>query len=376
MRFRERLPTGFASVLPLLLLLVLAASTRGVLAADAPAKNTLEAVVLTPDDKPAAGAEVIVATADEPVWANVPLAEREKDPERWGKHARAIAGADGRFSLALPVDAGRIAVTHDAGYAELSPAEAGKSPRLKLQPWCTVKGVARLGSKPLAGVEVRLGNFGYSNHAARVYYNYGIKTDAEGRYELRRVPAGLAKVTLWNKPKESMLELYVGAEPGKPATLDLGGAGRPVVGRLVLQGSLDVANIDNFAIKEGRLNVTTTFRLDIPSPDFAERRTPEFQKLSPQEREDAERAWRNSPESIAAHVRQYRHDPRVQKDGTFRMEDIPPGTYMLYITVRRLERAGGSYEEVGFATKTVEVPGPAPSDEPFDVGDLAVTDGL
>jgi hypothetical protein len=341
-----------------------------------PATTKLEATILTPDGKPAAGAEVVVATADFPAWPNVPLAERAKEPERYGNPARALAGPNGRFTVAVPADAGRLSLQHDSGYAELSPSEAAGSPQLTLQPWCTVKGVARLGPKPLANVEVRLGGFPYSNDAGRVYYSYGTTTDADGRYALRRVPAGLAKVTLWNKRNESTLERYVEAEPGKPATLDLGGNGRPVTGRLALNGTLDLANVENSGIREGRLNVATMFRLDIPSPDFAEQRTPAFQQLSAQQRDDAERNWRNTPDAIAVHVKQHRHDPRIQKDGSFRIEDVPPGTYMLHISVRRLERAGGTYKDTGSAGKTVVVPGPAPSDEPIDVGELSISDAL
>lgn len=144
----------------------------------------------------------------------------------------------------------------------------------------------------------------------------------------------------------------------------------------MLRGTLDVADIDNFAITEGRLSVSTMFRLDIPAPDIAAKREPAFQKLSPQDREDAERAWRNTSASIAAHVEQYRRDPRIGKDGTFRMEDVPPGTYMPHVTIRRLRRGGGNFENIGSARKTVEVPGPAPSDEPLDVGELTINDGL
>jgi hypothetical protein len=311
--------------------------------------------------QPVDGAEVIVATPAKHAWPN--LSPDERDEPRQGA-ATALTDKAGRFSVSVPDGAGLISVNHPtAGYAEGKPdvLSGNSSEPIKLEPWCRVEGTVKIGAKPApAGTKVSLGLFGAVANAARIVYAYDTATDGQGRYVLDHVPAGVNQVKVKPSKTGTALEQYVAAEPGKTIRFDIGGKGRPVIGKLVLNG-LDVKDL-NHPDPAARLMSNSHFRRDVPwpSPPQPDR------SLPPQEREDQARAWRRTPEAVDQWKDQYRHTIEFQPDGTFRFEDVPPGKYKLTLTI--YQRSGNV---IGNSVVDVVVPeSPAvPTDKPLDLGE-------
>jgi hypothetical protein len=325
-------------------------------AADAPA--SADGTVLAPTGEPVEGAEVIVATADLAAWPNV-------EPKKRQEHRRGAGTTttdkQGRFTIKLPKDAGLLCIHHPkVGYAEVKP---GEDLKVKLEPWCRVEGVLRVGAKPApVGTKVSLGSFGWGANAARVHYAYSTTTDADGRYVLDRVPKGLVKIDTKVSKTGAPLEQYTSAAPDKPTRFDIGGAGRPVIGKIVLPEGLDLKRLNQWT----GIDSLTHFRRDAPWPSDAHQEG----NASGQEREDAVREWRRTPAAIEAYKDEYRCEIDPQPDGTFRLDDVPPGKYVLSISFYKLEK-GTSSEEAAAKKVEVVVPElPAPTDEPLDLGEI------
>jgi hypothetical protein len=165
-----------------------------------------------------------------------------------------------------------------------------------------------------------------------------------------------------------VLQRFTGASPDKPARLDVGGAGRPVTGKLVLRGGLDLKNLAPTAKRGQRLFSSSYFRRDVPLVE-----APNLEgKVPDQEWEDEVRRWRTTPETIAAHEPQFFWETEFQPDGSFRYDDVPPGDYQLVVRIWRPGTNGN--EDLGELKRRVVVPDtPAvPTAEPLDLGDLQV----
>jgi hypothetical protein len=98
------------------------------------------------------------------------------------------------------------------------------------------------------------------------------------------------------------------------------------------------------------------------------------EKMSEYDRESRNRQLRQWAQEIDLLRRSYQHFPLLldQADGTFRVDDVPPGRYELRVSVA----ASGTpkHEHVGGLTREFTVP-PVPggqSDEPVDLGVLTV----
>ena len=96
--------------------------------------------------------------------------------------------------------------------------------------------------------------------------------------------------------------------------------------------------------------------------------------MSEYDRESRNRQIRQWAQEIDLLRRSYQHFPLLldKADGTFRVDDVPPGRYELRVSVA----ASGTpkYEHLGGLTREFTVP-PVPggqSDEPVDLGTLTV----
>ncbi len=116
---------------------------------------------------------------------------------------------------------------------------AGEVGQADPAPWGKIEGEVRIGGLPGAGVEVvyqpALGQRG-----GRWYgldYSYRATTDQWGRFAFdRAVPARGSVYRSLNQNTEWGWQQDVNVEPGRPARVRIGGTGRAVIGRLVVDG--------------------------------------------------------------------------------------------------------------------------------------------
>ena len=217
----------------------------------------------------------------------------------------------------------------EAGYADVSSEEFAKSGKLVLQPWGRIEGGVRIGSRIGSDQEVMF----LPNQPNQAYFGslgYTTQTDERGRFRFDWVVPGAGRVSRVVATKFSggatlarqCWSEFVYVKPGQTVQVTIGGKGRPVTGRIVLDG------------------------------------TPE----SPID-------WtRNDPVEIgwmfAAHI---------EKDGRFRLDDIPSGRHTLDVRVNAPSHGAGG-PVIGRVRRDFTVPEmpDGRSNEPLDLGTITV----
>jgi peroxiredoxin len=294
-----------------------------------PAKE-YNGLVLLPDGKPAPGAEVALATQGNPVSIRSGHFDRNRD------FPKTSTGPDGRFTFPARDGEFLLVAVSEAGFAEISSDEFAKSGKLVLQSWGRIEGGVRIGPRFGSDQEVMF----QPDRPNRAYFwsfGYTTRTDERGRFRFDWVIPGSGRISrsvvtkfsggasqhrpCWPEP--------ISVKPGQTVQVTIGGKGRPVTGRVVLDGTPE-APID----------------------------------------------WsRNEPVEIgwfAAHIVGW-FAAHIEKDGRFRLEDIPSGRHTLTVPVNAPGQGAGG-PEIGRAQRdfTVpEMPG-GRSNEPLDLGTITV----
>jgi hypothetical protein len=306
----------------------------------------LSGIVLLPGGRPASGAEVAMSTGRN----DVRLRSGRFDPH--AEFPRTATGPDGRFWLPDRTGPFLLIALSDAGYAEVSSEEFAKSGKLVLQPWGRIEGGVRIGARVAANQEVMFLPTGPYREVGlnRHDYNYTTSTDERGRFRFDRmvpVPGVVVRVVRDNpRPRGAFRQLpcwpeRVEVKPGQAVQVTIGGKGRPVVGRVVLDGTPE-APVD-WTLNEPVL-------LGVPSEGSEPQR---FGMLY------------FGPSLFAAFL---------DKDGRFRIEDVPAGKYELELSVHGASdpRFVDHGREIGRLKMPVTVPGVpgGRSNEPLDLGTI------
>jgi BlaR1 peptidase M56/Carboxypeptidase regulatory-like domain len=277
-------------------------STEGNLSIDFELKRgrNIAAKVVTPGLQPAAGAKVALGVAGSQI--NVKNGEID-DGSTYS--AREATDADGRFHFPAQDKDFQLVITHPSGYAQIkSPAEWDTVRIIRLEPWARAEGTFRVGPKPAANVPITLqvrGSDSYGEDVPRIFTQHDVTTGPDGRFTFERVIPGKGRIgrriilMVDDGATEVTSSCMIAADfpAGKIARIDLGGTGRPVVGKLQPPEGFDGKVRWNFAL------VTA-------GPDDPEARAA-------------------GPHLTAT----------VDRDGTFRIDDVPPGGYSLSVRFQR-----------------------------------------
>jgi hypothetical protein len=188
------------------------------------------------------------------------------------------------------------------------------------------------------------------------------KTDSQGRFVFERVPPGsrrVFRVTNFHEGLPGVTGLShhteVEVHPGQTTEIVMGGAGRRVIGRIRTAPENAVADWTRDLQRLVRARPELTPPKESEFPDL----TTYFQ------------AWRKHD---AAEAKYYL---AVKPDGSFVVDDVPPGRYRLELRVTepppdRLgeKRYMGSGHEIGSLRKDVTIPAASTESgqEPFDLG--------
>lgn len=311
----------------------------------AEASDLLTGVVLRPDGRPANGAEVALATFDHPLFFET---EHRQFSRRNGM-SFAKTDADGRFSFDHPKRPYLLAASSDDGYAEATPKKFANSGRLALEPWGKIKGEARIGRQPATHQVITFYRRDYQPAPGEVYafYNVETQTDAEGRFVFDRVIPGASEVArvvvteLGNGSQQHMAcwQEPVDVAPGQTVQVRIGGKGRPVVGRVTLQAPP---------------YVRVDWRQNRPATIEKARGFNPLQGLFGPDLHQNDRFAAN-----------------LDKDGRFRVEDVPPGHYELTVTVDAppVRDQPGPAKELGRVKVNVDVP-KGNDGKPVDLGQI------
>ena len=198
------------------------------------------------------------------------------------------------------------------------------------------------------------------------------------RFVLERVPPVNVQIVRQSPGMRDIHEnkaQFVPVEPGKTAKVQLGGEGRHVIGKLATPTEQVHGLNGPLAWQDVRAKVYTYADLRF-EPGDREPRPEGLDRMTPQQRDAALRALAQSPEYREYRRRAVRHEYEVAADGTFRVEDVRPGKYHLYVRTMQSDPQNAVIEEIANAVIPLEVP-PLPAgvtwlDRPLDVGTLTM----
>jgi RNA polymerase sigma factor (sigma-70 family) len=374
--------TGTAIVVRMLLD---ANRTAAVAATDQPATAafTLRGTVRTPDGKPLAGALVRAATPQATVrlyqttnatpTTNSTVAStsvRGAVSNLLARPARQApstnTAADGSFVIGLsefPKDGlAAVVVNSDEGYALVTAEELAANSDVMVQPWARIEGVLRVGKSVASNQTVNIGIWGATELYDWNLVSHGAstRTDANGRFVFPRV----APVDVWltrtvmvrtNDGRQSGHH-YVKALPGDRLLVQLGGVGRALIGRVHWDST-------NKLVFYGSMWADA-------APGIRHPRN--WKTMSREEQRNYDRAWRDTAESelFKDSVRNYEFP--VLPDGTFRVDDVRPGTYRMQVRADEPVPDGKGMRHAAAVEIRVDVsePSAGESDAPIDLGTL------
>jgi len=314
----------------------------------AAAADLLTGLVLGPEGLPAAGAEIALATRDHPLIF-------EMEQVKFGRGngmSFAKTGPDGRFTFDAPGGPFLVAAISDDGYAEATDTAFTRTRVLAMHAWGKIKGQALVGRKPAADQIITVSRRHYqpSVDGVNAFYGINTRTDAQGRFSFDRVIPGESEVSrvvvtefgngssqhmgCWQEP--------VDVAPGATVEVKIGGKGRPVIGRVALEAPPGV------------------------HVDWRQNRPATIEKA---------RVFNPLQGLFGQDPRQFdRFAASLDKDGRFRVDDVPPGHYELTVTIDAppaLDRPG-AVQERGRVKVPVDVPA-GDGDAPIDLGEIAAT---
>jgi hypothetical protein len=324
--------------------------------------------LLGPDGKPLAGVEVFLSTSSEMAYVR----NGKEFLNRISSKTTTVAG--GGFSFPVTEEDFAIVVMTDAGYAEVGSADLAKTPEVRLAPWGRIEGIVKQGTKPLPKVSVGASAVG-SRETPMVYHDLSVTADTQGRFVMPRVPPGTYQVDpmmMSGNIGYYVCSEKVTVEAGKAATVTLGGKGRTVV-----------AHLDRAVSGADRFGGTRAYITDVASVAIGKQmlalRPADWDKMDAAQQKQWADKWRQTEEGKAfiklsqeVQAKSRYITCALQPDGKLEAWEVPPGQYVLNVSLGRV--VTGNYVSEGTVKHSFEVPPIKGNDldTPLDLGTLKV----
>jgi protocatechuate 3,4-dioxygenase beta subunit len=337
--------------------------------------------VLSPSKEPVKGADVYLVPPGRPFWVS------NGKPNQPGRNATsARTDETGKFSLPPQRDAFALVVLTDDGFARTDIGEAGTTRPstydMLLVPWARIEGTINIGSNPGAGEELSVqqrDERGWDPKRPQVGLTNSATADAQGKFKFDRVAPGTVTVYRALHLSENSTNFSHGvradAKGGATTTVDIGGTGRPLTGRLELPATFTPGSWLAWSPMI-RPHVEPPVPPEMPaavktgSDEDKQKWLQEFAKT------DAGKAFIEKGRRAAEKQNQSHYAFTVKPDGTFRVDDVPAGAYQVHAQfypadVMRTNSWGNPLATVQYSFNVPEMPG-GRSDEPLDLGTIAV----
>ena len=307
-------------------------------------------IALNPDGTPAAGAEVLLSTVSTPVsvYTSAPAS---------APFTR--AAGDGSFRVTPNDQPLAVIVRSDAGVAQILVGDLKITPRLMLKPWARLEGTLHPGGHAVANARIHMMGQGPAHEWDKWHVMHDIETttDAKGHYLFKKISPG--QVMLEHVPDgeaHGSRSYATELAPGAAYTFDLGGNGGGLSGHVL-------GNMREYQVRNATLMPLS------PQPPEA------LVHLSEPIRSLALRAWWESPEMKRQRLNSQPIRAVIGDDGTFSLDDVLEGKYVLQIRLCVVEPGSFYAEDAASAERTIVVPeiaaGAMPSS--VNVGDIALT---
>jgi len=317
--------------------------------------ESIEYQVLMPDGQPAAGAKVALAVAG----SQVSIDNGDIDDTSTYHATRAETDATGRVKFTPQDSAYQLVVTHPSGYAHVRVAPEKTNSTIELTPWARLEGTFRAGPKVVPNVTMEYYSnavHSYGEGQPSIFTHYRATTGPDGAFSFDRVFAGggrLGRNIIYMVDEgatevASSKKVSVMLEPGETKQVNVGGDGRPVIGKFERAKGFQEKVLWNFA--------TIFVAPDIPQPKFPN--VPAAVQNDAKRREAWWKEWQLTPEG-QAHKAMTEANQRISDtaayftasvapDGTFQLDDVPPGSYKLDIRFDNQQAAAGGLRDLKF----------------------------
>ncbi|WP_422931961.1 carboxypeptidase regulatory-like domain-containing protein [Singulisphaera sp. PoT] len=256
----------------------------------------VSAKVVTPNLKPAVGARIALGIAGSQI--NI----KDGDIDDGSTYAsRETTDASGRFRFPAQDTDFQLIITHPDGFAHIkSKPEWDRTKIIRLEPWARVEGTFHIGKDLGINIPLTLNvrsPHSYGNDVASIFTSYEGSTGPDGKFRFDRVfpgPGSIGRsirriVGQGATTVASSAQVHFDFPAGKTLRINLGGTGRAVVGKLVPP--------DDF---KGRVRwnlADVSLRVEDPNRQLS------------------------ATYFYAS----------ADKDGSFRIDDVPEGTYHLNV---------------------------------------------
>ncbi|QDU47748.1 M56 family metallopeptidase [Gimesia panareensis] len=335
----------------------------------------IAATILTPDKKPASNAKVALGVKG----SQISVQNGEIDDSSTNA-TQVRANEKGRFHFSARQEPWQLVITHPAGFAHYK-SDSGPLPDpLPLTPWARVEGVFKIGEKPGANLPLTIMTqvtLSYGKDEPNIFTHHDVTSDQLGRYVFQRVWPGKGRInrrpmlhgTNGAMEVTSAIRIPLQLVPGKTITQDIGGTGRVVTGKLAPPEKFKGKPLWQFAMIDGRrfLNpppgIMSAEDLQKDPLKFREW----FKKWKESDNFEAEKViyqnYKDAREKLLAESPSF--FATVARDGTFRIDDVPPGNYAL--SVDFYQNRVGRLKNYIFTVPPADQSEPA---EPVDLGTL------
>jgi hypothetical protein len=191
--------------------------------------------VIGPAGAPIGGATVAVALGDDLI-----IIENGRVQQ---SDSQVATDSDGKFALPPQGDQYKLVAVADAGFAQVDQEAIVNGADIQLKPWSKIIGLAMSGAKPRATQTIQAKPLvpGKPQVEPQIEFQGKVQSDADGSFAFDRLVPGSYAVGRGIKQHfgRNVVSVFapVGAAEvtsGQTATLNLGGVGRPVVGKLRL----------------------------------------------------------------------------------------------------------------------------------------------
>jgi hypothetical protein len=289
----------------------------------------------------------------------------------------AVTGTDGRFHLPPQIGPVVLAAMNNKGYGQAVLSDPTDDCQIRLAPWGRIEGQLIVAGKPAANQEVyaeTTPNFGPSRQQ-QLFSESEVQSDASGRFHFDRVTPGEVELGRYLKipmgtrgymMRQTQTQ-QINVAVGQKVTINIGGVGRPVTGRLVVTpppGSFKQM------VVQGQITGTEMPELPPQMPANVRASSEAGREMWMQifGLTATGRQWEQTHPTGPQLSHQYAM-LLVGDKGEFRIDDVIPGDYHMYCYLRPIQ--GGRMTIPAQVDFTVPpVPGGGYSDQPLVIPDI------
>jgi beta-lactamase regulating signal transducer with metallopeptidase domain/protocatechuate 3,4-dioxygenase beta subunit len=322
------------------------------------------ATAIRPDGRPLAGARIYRGRINE----NLSINDGQVTGRNLGRQA--VTDADGRFAIPQDQVSTVVLILGDDCFAYANSKALADSPRLQARAYGRIEGRYLIGDRITANRPIELTGLlqDDSTRSVALFFTQKTRTDAEGRFAFDKVVPIPGLRIARRDPQKTLPGIWSMGEPvhvedGQTASVVVGGRGKAIIGRFEAPEGWDkpVDFTDRCRVSVSSNRGNSPYPLELIRGKTS---------LNDHAWSDWSQAWRKTPEGRAYADARVAIAVSLAPDGSFRIDDVPPGDYRITIRVNEENtRDRGPFAEFSREIVIPPIPG-GRSDDPLDLGPL------